>query len=116
MCLRLERLASLPVSCSAWRETHARREARRYCMPVAKQLLGDEEENDSLADEAMIGRIFTPECKQIIYEYDFGDSWEHLVKLERRTRGGEQDHVPQCLAGENAAPPEDSRGIPGYYQ
>jgi hypothetical protein len=47
--------------------------------------------------------------------HDFGDSWEHLVKLEKRTPGGDQDHAPVCLAGENAAPLDDMGGIYGYY-
>jgi hypothetical protein len=60
--------------------------------------------------------MFTGDRKQIVYEYDMGDSWQHLVKLEKRTPGGDQDHVPQCLAGENAAPLDDMGGIWGYYE
>jgi hypothetical protein len=92
----------------------AQREAQRYHMlPPDPMFL---EEQGWPADEAMLGRIFTTECKQIVYEYDFGDSWQHVVKLEQRTPGGEQDHVPQCLAGENAAPLDDMGGIFGYYE
>jgi hypothetical protein len=93
----------------------ALRDAVRYHTMPPDPFFDNDEQNDSPADEALVGRIFTPDCKQIVYEYDFGDSWEHLVKLEKRTPGGEQDHVPQCLAGENAAPRDDMGGIPGYY-
>jgi len=94
----------------------AMREATRYHLSPPDPFFGDiPEKGDLRADEQLIGRVFTDDCRQIIYEYDFGDSWEHLVKLEKRSPGGDQDHIPICLAGENAAPLEDSGGIFGYY-
>ena len=93
----------------------ARRDAKRYHMMPHDPIFGSEGAENCHADEALVGRVFTPECKQIVYEYDFGDSWEHLVKLEKRSPGGGQDHVPVCLAGENAAPLDDMGGIDGYY-
>lgn len=92
--------------------------AVRYHVLPPNPMVGDELEHagDRRADEAITGQVLNPECKQIIYEYDFGDSWEHVVKVEKRTAGGDPSHLPQCLAGENAAPPEDCGGIGGYYQ
>jgi hypothetical protein len=94
----------------------AMRDAKRYHVLPPDLVFGDEENSDSPADETLIGRIFTTDCKQIIYEYDFGDSWEHLVKLEKRSPGSDPKGVPRCLAGENAAPYDDMGGIFGYYQ
>ncbi len=51
----------------------------------------------------------------ICYEYDFGDSWEHLVLVERvlpAARGALK--TARCVAGERACPPEDCGGIGGY--
>uniref|UniRef100_A0A914CDZ7 TnpR protein n=1 Tax=Acrobeloides nanus TaxID=290746 RepID=A0A914CDZ7_9BILA len=50
-----------------------------------------------------------------IYEYDFGDSWEHDVVLEKivTSDGGE---YPRCLAGKRACPPEDCGGIYGFAE
>jgi len=76
----------------------------------------DDWDNAENADEVMIGRIFTDDCKQIIYEYDFGDSWHHLVKLEKRTPNPTPNQPPVCLNGQNAAPPDDCGGIYGYYR
>ena len=92
----------------------AMREATRYSMSPPEPFFGGERE-DRQADEVLIGQIFNPQHKQIVYEYDFGDSWEHLVKLEKRTPGGDQDRPPVCLAGENAAPLDDMGGVWGYY-
>lgn len=94
---------------------NAMREAIRYHVLPPDPIFDDIEEKSGNADEAMIGRIFNDQCKQIVYEYDFGDSWHHIVKLEKRTPGGDQSHVPRCIAGENAAPLEDTGGLGGYY-
>jgi hypothetical protein len=93
----------------------ARANAQRYQVLPPDPYFADDQPEDRPADEAIIGRIFTPECKQIIYEYDFGDSWEHLVKLEKRKPAGVRDAIPHCLAGENAAPMDDLGGVYGYY-
>lgn len=51
------------------------------------------------------------------YWYDFGDDWWHLVTVEE-SRPIDEDENPPIFgyveAGENACPPEDSGGIPGY--
>jgi hypothetical protein len=50
----------------------------------------------------------------VIYEYDFGDGWEHSILLEAilpPVRGG---RYPTCVAGERACPPEDCGGVHGY--
>jgi hypothetical protein len=92
---------------------NAMADATRYHMMPEDPIFGDAQ--GARADEKMIGSVFTDQCKTIVYEYDFGDSWHHLVKIEKRTPGGEQDFVPVCLAGENATPGEDIGGIDGYY-
>ena len=46
------------------------------------------------------------------YLYDFGDSWEHLIKLGKITT--EELEMPICLEGSGACPPEDCGGISGY--
>jgi len=93
-------------------QTALRNATRYHVMPPD---LSFDDTADLRADEAMVGRIFTADCKQIVYEYDFGDSWDHLIKLEKRSAGGDQNHIPVCLGGENAAPFDDMGGIYGYY-
>lgn len=68
------------------------------------------------AEKTILSHIFNGDRKQIVYEYDFGDSWMHVVKLEKRSVGGEQDFIPVCVAGENAAPLDDMGGIYGFYE
>jgi hypothetical protein len=53
--------------------------------------------------------------KKFIYEYDFGDSWEHVILLEKILPLDRDATYPICLAGKRACPPEDCGGIQGYY-
>jgi Plasmid pRiA4b ORF-3-like protein len=52
-----------------------------------------------------------------VYEYDFGDGWDHLIEIEAElpveTVAGP---LPRCLSGERACPPEDCGGTHGYAQ
>lgn len=49
----------------------------------------------------------------ILYEYDFGDNWRHLLRLER-VAGEDGAKYPRCIAGKRSAPPEDVGGTSGY--
>ncbi len=52
-----------------------------------------------------------------IYEYDFGDGWEHLIEVEDDLPVETVTvPVPRCLAGERACPPEDCGGPGGYAE
>lgn len=46
----------------------------------------------------------------IIYEYDFGDSWIHTLKLEAVLNSANNTQIPSCIAGQMACPEEDSGG------
>jgi hypothetical protein len=53
----------------------------------------------------------------LVYEYDFGDSWEHIVTLEKILPADAPTPVtPLCLAGSRACPPENCGGIWGYVE
>ncbi len=52
-------------------------------------------------------------AKGCLYLYDFGDSWLHDVKRNRRVSSEERFHR-RLLAGGRACPPEDCGGPPGY--
>ncbi|MBM4275060.1 MAG: plasmid pRiA4b ORF-3 family protein [Deltaproteobacteria bacterium] len=54
------------------------------------------------------------EKSKFVYEYDFGDSWEHEILVEKILPREEGQHYPCCLKGKGACPPEDVGGIWGY--
>jgi Plasmid pRiA4b ORF-3-like protein len=51
----------------------------------------------------------------LVYDYDFGDSWEHELLLEEIHPRLPSTRLPIVLAGRGACPPEDVGGLPGYY-
>ena len=51
---------------------------------------------------------------RFIYEYDFGDGWQHGLEVEKVIAALPGIHYPVCLGGEQACPPEDCGGPPGY--
>ena len=63
---------------------------------------------------AQLDKIVKQEGATFVYEYDFGDSWEHELVLEAILRAEETAVYPRCLNGERACPPEDCGGFWGY--
>lgn len=67
-----------------------------------------------LSEKTRLTEAMTP-SGTIDYVYDFGDSWEHRIKVEK-TLPAVDMKLPRCLGGANAAPPEDCGGVPGYLE
>jgi Plasmid pRiA4b ORF-3-like protein len=76
-----------------------------------------DEENwgEQLADEAatLLGDV-APLDTSLMYRYDFGDGWEHLVVVEAVDRYDARVAPLLCLAGARSCPPEDCGGPTGY--
>ena len=52
--------------------------------------------------------------ERFVYEYDFGDSWIHDLRLETTLPVNPRNIYPLCVAGKCSAPPEDCGGPPGF--
>lgn len=52
----------------------------------------------------------------LIYDYDFGDGWEHEVRVEEIGAYDASAPTARVLDGSRACPPEDCGGIPGYEE
>ena len=48
--------------------------------------------------------------ERFLYEYDFGDWWQHEVRIERRLPFEKKRIYPVCIGGKRAGPPEDCGG------
>jgi hypothetical protein len=82
-----------------------------------KRMPGDDtwgEMNNVDYKKIKISDLLKKEKEKIVYEYDFGDSWEHDVLLEKILPDNEKLTFPVCLEGKMACPPEDCGGIWGY--
>jgi hypothetical protein len=51
-----------------------------------------------------------------LYEYDFGDCWQHHIVVEQVLPPEPGMSYPRCVAGKRACPPEDVGGIGGYKE
>jgi hypothetical protein len=61
-----------------------------------------------------LGSALAEEDAPFIYEYDFGDSWRHLITIEQVLHPSEVESFPRCIDGARACPPEDVGGVWGY--
>jgi len=52
--------------------------------------------------------------ERFLYEYDFGDGWQHDIWLEQALPLDERRSYPACTAGHGPCPPEDCGGPAGY--
>src|SRR5689334_21284179 len=55
-------------------------------------------------------------AKTIHYLYDFGDSWDHVIKLEKWFDNTTTEGLPLLLEAAGRCPPEDVGGAPGYSE
>ncbi len=63
--------------------------------------------------EVELTSVFLRVGDSCIYEYDFGDSWWHVVKLKKISELKGQ-FQRKLTGGERSFPPEDCGGVPGY--
>ena len=68
-------------------------------------------------DKFTLAGILKEPHQALVYDYDFGDSWEHIVTLEKvLPSDASTDRAAVCLGGARACPPEDCGGIGGYAE
>ena len=48
--------------------------------------------------------------ERFLYEYDFGDLWQHEIRVEETLPLDPKKTYPVCIGGKRAAPPEDCGG------
>jgi tetratricopeptide (TPR) repeat protein len=63
---------------------------------------------------AKLNALGLQEKSRFTYEYDFGDSWEHDILVEKLLAPEKGVRYPRCVKGKGACPPEDIGGVWGY--
>lgn len=63
-----------------------------------------------------LDRVASAPKGRLSYEYDFGDSWEHLIVVEKVLAPEPGVRYPRCVGGERAGPPDDCGGVWGYEE
>lgn len=84
-----------------------------YTVKMQDDDLWDEMDNVDYK-KMRISDLLKKEKEKIVYEYDFGDGWEHDIILEKILQPDNNSKYPICLTGKRNCPPEDCGGIWGY--
>jgi hypothetical protein len=98
-----------------WKNSHL------FEFRVGDYKIGYIDRNEAFEDIADAGEValdvlLTKEGLTFTYLYDFGDSWRHTLEIEKIIADKPGNNYPECTGGQLACPPEDSGGIPGFYE
>ena len=63
-----------------------------------------------------LSQVVAGEKSKFLYTYDFGDSWDHEILVEKVLLSDPEVSYPMCLKGKRACPPEDCGGPWGYAE
>ncbi|MBO0347668.1 plasmid pRiA4b ORF-3 family protein [Phormidium pseudopriestleyi FRX01] len=88
-------------------------QGEEYGMPMDDDFgFGDMEMNDET--RVKLSKIIPGEKFKFSYLYDFGDSWEHEILVEKVLPPDPDVKYPICIKATRACPPDDSGGPWGY--
>lgn len=73
-----------------------------------------EEEETIDSEEVQLLETFTKPRQKMMYNYDFGDGWEHEITLEKMTDS--DSLIADCIGGNGTCPPEDCGGPFGFKE
>jgi hypothetical protein len=113
--LTLPRVHDLIQAAMGWTDSHLHRfrTGPDYRSPHFVTTFDlDEGDDGVLEDDVRLDQLVSAEGDAIWYEYDFGDGWEHVVKVEKVL--DEPPTTARCVGGRMACPPEDCGGVGGY--
>ncbi|GGJ78192.1 hypothetical protein GCM10010123_05300 [Pilimelia anulata] len=109
----LDRVHRVLQYAMGWQDCHLHSfeaDGRQYGPPDPDELLQQADELDTRLD-AVVGK-----GDRLSYTYDFGDWWQHDIRVEDVLEAAPGERYPLCVAGEHACPPEDVGGPSGYAE
>lgn len=115
--LTLARLHDVLQSAMGWENSHLhefRIGGRRFGVPDPDvRLMGGTGSINEL--KVRLSDVLGKAGAKAEYTYDFGDSWEHSILVEKQRPSEPGLDYPICTDGKRHAPPEDCGGLGGYY-
>lgn len=113
----LPRLHDVVQAAMGWSDSHLHRfrTGNDYRSPYfITQFDLDEGDDGVLEDDIRLDQIVAAGGDQLWYEYDFGDGWNHVLRVEAVL--DEPPAAARCTDGRMACPPEDCGGLGGYQE
>ena len=112
--IKLPRLHEVIQDMMGWTNSHLHEfsgENCRYSEPDPDLVM----DGDTLDEgKARLTDLVRQPKDQFVYQYDFGDNWQHVVEVVSVGTPETGVKYPVCLAGERACPPEDCGGPWNY--
>ena len=119
--MHLDTLHYLIQVVMGWQDSHLHmfmKDKRRYSIPNPWgndfRMPGTPRDLDER--KYRIGQLLKREKDWMTYMYDFGDSWEHKVTLQKILPYDPAVRLPACIGGRRQCPPEDCGGVWGFYE
>jgi hypothetical protein len=112
--ITLDRLHDVIQIVMGWTDTHL----HEFTIGKKRYTEYPESKEDGLVcGRYRLGDLIKQKGRIFVYQYDFGDDWVHELTLEDSRYFNPELHLEvACLDGSRACPPEDSGGVPGYYE
>ena len=115
LTIRLDRLHLTLQAAFGWTNTHL------YAFTAGGVEWGIPDPHVSTGDQPVDARkarlydiVRDTGAKTVRYLYDFGDDWQHVIKLERWFENTDTAGMPFLLEASGRCPPEDVGGPDGY--
>ncbi|REF29626.1 plasmid pRiA4b ORF-3 family protein [Calidifontibacter indicus] len=109
---RLDQLHEVLQAAMGWNNSHLHRFNRSS---ERDYFLTEFDEHEGTAGtperEVRLDQVLRQPGDSLNYEYDFGDGWEHVLRVTDVRTCATDDPVARCEAGERACPPDDIGGI-----
>ncbi len=115
LSIRLDRLHAVLQAALGWTDSHLwefRAGETGWGIP-------DPDWDDGPANAAkatLLGVLGESGAKKLTYLYDFGDGWEHTIRIERIAVPEPGAAYPRLIEATGRCPPEDIGGPPGYVE
>ena len=118
----LDQLHDIIQASFGWTDSHLHRfalgesvydqDAEKFLCPFDVE----EGDDDGVPEqEVRLDEVLAEPGDVLLYEYDYGDGWEHRIILEAVLDRPADAAFAVCVAGDRSGPPEDCGGIPGYH-
>ena len=112
--IKLSQLHDIIQTVMGWTNSHLHHFRTKDCWYVMQ---GELDNHDSDAVDERKAKLcdIVARGQSFLYEYDFGDSWMHIIKVEAVLEPEAGVKYPACVGGAMACPPDDVGGLDGYY-
>lgn len=103
--IKLDFLHLIIQTVLSWSDTHL------HVFDSDGVTFGPDPEDDANERTTPLSELLFEEKMEIGYTYDFGDNWQHVIRLEKIMPAETHPQTMICTAGKGRRPPEDCGGI-----